>query len=360
MASFNLRQYHEIYNAIKAYIIAHQSIVSDFTEGSVISSEIEAFSRELALLYSEARSGFSGVLTKLPYSIFGITRHPAQYATGSVRFTRLLSSGVLMIPQGTQVATPGGVIFETTEAVEIEDGDTTVDSAVRAVEIGSSGNVPAGTVTVLISGIVGVDSVLNTAAIGGGVNAETDAEYLARFRAYLLGLSRSNRNGIITGALLNENLRSASIVENFPPRAGLYNLDLYLDDGNGTVSDLIIEAVKAVIDGDGSLANPGYRAAGINVAYSAPTVVPINVTGTVYVTYSVSEAKTIIDAAITSYINAHIIGQDLVRAQLQKTILAYPWVLDLNIATPSGNVAVNDGQIARASTLNLTYTQVDA
>ncbi len=84
--------------------------------------------------------------------------------------------------------------------------------------------------------------------------------------------------------------------------------------------------MKAVVDGDGTLANPGYRAAGINVDYLAPTAVPINVEGTVYFSYQVTadEAKSIIDTAVTTFLNAHVIGEDAVRAQLQKVILDFP------------------------------------
>lgn len=360
MATFILKQYSDIYNAIKAYIIAHQNRISDFNAGSVISSEIEAFARELAIAYSETRAGFSEVLTKMPFTVFGLSKSAAQYAVGTVTFSRVSAVGDILIPQGSQVATAGGVLFETTEAKTLANGAASVDVAVRAYESGTSGNVPAGTVTVFVSGFSGIDAVVNNGPIGGGVNEESDNEYLARFRAYLLGLGKSNIYGLISGALVNPALRSVSVVEHFPPRSGLYNATLYLDDGFGTVSSAIIAQVKAVVDGDGTLANPGYRAAGINVDYLAPTAVPINVEGTVYFSYQVTadEAKSIIDTAVTTFLNAHVIGEDVVRAQLQKVILDFPWVLDINITAPSGNTAIGDGQIARAGTVNITYTQV--
>jgi uncharacterized phage protein gp47/JayE len=359
VATYNLRQYRDIYNAIKAYIIAHQSVITDFNEGSAISSLIEAFSRELSLLYAEARSGFSAVLTKLPYSIFGFGKHSASYATGAVTFLRSETVGNVTIPIGTLLSTAGGVMFETTEAVEMAPLEASVNAAIRAIEPGRNGDVPPGTISVVVSGLTGVDSVLNSAATAGGVNEETEAEYVARFRSYILGLPRSNLHGLITGALLNENIRSVSIVENFPPRDGLYNIDMYLDDGNGSVTDLIIAAVKAIIDGDGTVVNPGYRAAGMNIAYHAPTAIPIVVEGEVYVSRAEAEAEYDIVPAVIAYINAHTIGQDLIRAQLQKTILAFPWVVDLDITSPATNISIGDGQIARASTISLVYTQVE-
>ncbi len=360
MASFNLKQYRDIYNSIKLWIIAHQSRISDFNEGSVIASQIEAFARELAMTYSQARAGFSDVLTKMPYTIFGISRHAAQYAIGTVTFERVLTTEVVTISIGTQVATSGGIIYETTELKSMAAGVDHVDVAVRALEAGSNGNVPAGTITVPVSSVDGVDTITNYGSVGGGVNEETDAEYLARFRAYLLGLAKSNTWGLVSGALLNPALRSASIIEHFPPRSGLYNLTLYLDDGAGTVSATTIAAVKNVVDGDGTAENPGYRAAGINVDYLAPSIVTVDVTAEVYFSYDVSsdEAKSLIDAAVLEFLNAHIIGEDVIRAQLQKVILNFPWVLDLDVSDPTGNTAIGSGQIARAGTIAITYTQV--
>ena len=360
MATFNLKQYRDIYAAIKAYIIANQNRVSDFNTGSVIASEVEAFARELALVYSESRAGFSEVLTKMPFTIFGLSKNAAQRAVGTVTFSRVATTGSVTIPLATQVATAGGVTFETTAEASMANGVGTVNVAIRALNAGTDGNVPAGTITVFVSGISGVDAVINYGNVGGGVNEETDAEYLSRFRAYLLGLPRSNIWGLISGALENPALRSASVVEHFPPRSGLYNLTLYLDDGSGTVSAGTIAEVKSKIDGDGTLENPGYRAAGINVDYLAPSIVTVGVTGTVYFSFEVSaaEAKALVDAKVLEFLNSHIIGQDVVRAQLQKAILDFPWVLDLDISSPAGNTSISDGQIARAGTIALTYQQV--
>ncbi len=68
-----------------------------------------------------------------------------------------------------------------------------------------------------VSGFSGIDAVVNNGPIGGGVNEESDNEYLARFRAYLLGLGKSNIYGLISGALVNPALRSVSVVEHFLP-----------------------------------------------------------------------------------------------------------------------------------------------
>lgn len=356
---FNLKNYQAIYDDIKAYIIGAQDRITDFTPGSVIASEIEAFAREMALLYSDTRAGFSEVLAKLAFSIFSIIKHLAQKAIGTVTFSRAITTSSVTIPLGTQVSTSGGVIYETTATATIAAGVASVNVPIKAVESGKSGNVPAGTIVILVSGLAGIDSVYNQSNVGGGVNEETDAEYLTRFKAFLLGLGKSNRWGIIYGALLNSALRSASLVEHFPPKNGFYNFTLYLDDGSGTVSQATIDAVSAVIDGNGTVDSPGYRAAGINADYLAPTSVPVDITGTIVVSYAVDleEAKTILYDAVLAHMNSKVIGEDVLRSKIQKVVLNNPWVLDLDISVPAANIAIGENQIARAGTITLLVTQ---
>lgn len=359
--AYETRQYQTIYASIKAYIIANQSRITDFNQGSVIASEVEAFAREMALAYSEVRAGFSEVIRKMAFTVFGLTKQEPQYAIGSVTFSRSTTTESIMIPLGTQVSTVGGVIFETTAAVTLGVGVASASVGVKAVDYGKSGNVPAGSVTVFVSGIAGVDAVTNQGNIGGGVDEESDSEYLIRFRVFLLGLAKSNKYGIMIGALMDSRIRSAAVVEHFPPKIGLYNFTLYLDDGQGTVSPETIAAVKSIIDGNGTADNPGYRAAGINVDYLSPSIVYVNVVGSVVVSYAVelSEAKSLIESKIESFINGHLIGSDVIRAQLQKAILAFPWVLDLSITTPNANIAITQGQIARIGTITMTYDQTE-
>jgi uncharacterized phage protein gp47/JayE len=361
MASFNLKKYTDIYNDCKNYIIANQDRVTDFNDGSTISTEIEAFCREMAAMYSQARSGFSAVLAKIAYSAFKFSKQTATYASGAVAFTRADTTKATTVSSGTQVSTAGGVVFETIADVTVAIGTATVSVAVEAVDCGTSGNVAAATITTIVSAIA-MDSVTNQSAISGGLDAETDAQYQARFLAYINGLGLSNKYGIIAGALTNSSLRSASIVECFPPSNGLYNLILYIDDGNGNASATTIAAVKSLIDGDGTKTNPGYRAAGINVKYAAPTAILINVTMTIIISYAIDStlAKSDLVTAITTFINALTIGETMVIKQLEKTLFAYGWVLDVATTLPSANTLISDSEIARIGTIALTVTQAES
>jgi uncharacterized phage protein gp47/JayE len=359
--SFNLRTYSTIYDSIKAYIIANQDIITDFNDGGVLASEIEAFSRQLAQAYAEDRAGFSEVLKKLPYSIFDFSAKDAVAATGEVTFSRTDTTDAVTIPSGTQISTSGNVVFETTTEASMASGVSYVTVDIESITSGSTGNVSAGTITTIVSS-VDADSVINASATSGGVDAETTAQALSRFRSYLMGLAKSNKYGIIYGALLNTSLRSASIVEHFPMKSDLYNFTLYVDDGNGEANSTIIAAVKDIIDGDGTQTNPGYKAAGINCDILAPTKLPTDVTATVYFNYNVDEdvGKSTISDAITTFLNNLTIGETLIRSQLMKTILNYTYVTDLTISSPSENVTASDEQIIRAGTITLTIVQQDS
>ncbi|GAW28516.1 baseplate J/gp47 family protein, partial [Carboxydocella sp. ULO1] len=99
----------------------------------------------------------------------GITRRTAVKATGQVTFTG--TPGTL-IPAGTQVSTASSettpaIFFVTKSDATIGTGGTvTVD--IEAVEPGASGNVAAGTITILAQPVAGITSVNNVATTSGG------------------------------------------------------------------------------------------------------------------------------------------------------------------------------------------------
>jgi hypothetical protein len=100
-------------------------------------------------------------------------------ATGRVRFESENTAAEYRIPSGTVVATPGGVQFETLAPVTVPKavfstktpGRVSVD--VAAVRTGPGGNVAAGSISVLPSGLRdGLLSVTNLAATSGGSRTE--------------------------------------------------------------------------------------------------------------------------------------------------------------------------------------------
>lgn len=122
-------------------------------------------------------------------SVFGFGRQMGRRATGYITFSRNEpATSAIIIPTGTNVFTPSGgtgdvsVIFRTTTAVKLEVGETSVVVPIEAVQIGESGNVPAGVITeTLGSPVYGITSVTNEYPISGGKDAESDSQLKARF-----------------------------------------------------------------------------------------------------------------------------------------------------------------------------------
>lgn len=107
----------------------------------------------------------------------GISRKPANAASGELLITGIPGT---TIPAGFKFAAPAtadspAIEYETTEKFTIgEDG--TVRVQITAVEPGIKGNVPANTVTLMMTPIKGIISVTNEAAITGGTEVESDDE----------------------------------------------------------------------------------------------------------------------------------------------------------------------------------------
>ena len=80
----------------------------------------------------------------------GITRFPAERATGTLRFSvSRAPSADLSIPAGSVCLTRSGEAFETCEEGVLQAGALSVDIPSRAVEAGAAGNVAAGRIALM-------------------------------------------------------------------------------------------------------------------------------------------------------------------------------------------------------------------
>jgi uncharacterized phage protein gp47/JayE len=82
------------------------------------------------------------------------------------------------IPAAAQV-TVGDIAFETTEEATIPIGESSVNISVAAIEVGTAANDLTGAMD-LVDTLAYVDSVVLSGLTAGGVDAETDEDYLAR------------------------------------------------------------------------------------------------------------------------------------------------------------------------------------
>lgn len=111
----------------------------------------------------------------------GLTRKPANPASGSLIITGV--SGTT-IPAGFKFAAPAigdqpAIEYETGEKYTIGEGGT-VEVHVTATEPGTTGNVPAGTISIMMTPIKGITAITNPEKITGGAEQESNDELRGR------------------------------------------------------------------------------------------------------------------------------------------------------------------------------------
>lgn len=261
---------------------------------------------------------------------FGFVRLPASAATGLVTFGRFAPVLSAFVPNGTTVVTGDGsqgfaVIADTTNPAysaslggyTLGSGITGVDLPVAASMAGAAGNVVAGAISLLTSAIAGVDTVNNAAPLAGGLDAESDAAFKARFGNYLASLSRATPGAIReTVAGVQQGL-SVAIGENVDqtgaPSPG--NFVVTVDDGSGAPPASLLATIQQAVD--------AVRPVGTRFAVQGPVVTRADVSLSLGLTAG-AQAQAAVGAvteAIGGYIQGLPVGATLPYSKLLQ--LAY-------------------------------------
>jgi hypothetical protein len=130
-------------------------------------------------------------------------------------------------------------------------------------------------------------------------------------------------------------------------------MTVYLEDGSGDMPETGFELAKAIIDGDGTATNGGFRAPGINVRYLPPEKIPIipkiKVVTTEDVTNEIdeSEVRDEVDRRTKEYINGLKIGERFIRSDLTVALKRIVYLNDVEILLPKVNAEIAKNQIAR-------------
>jgi len=353
---FTVKAFDQIIGDMVAWIIANSPNLTDFTPGAVIRSFCEGASLSIEEVYVSTYLGFKRYLNNVQETVFDFPRKAGTKATVSVVFSRTTANGEVTIPAGTRVKTASGLRFVLSAATAISAGNTDSPSAAVVADlVGVAYNVSATSINVLEDQVTGVDTVTNALAATGGVDQETSIAYKSRFQAYIEGLGRANLAGLKAGALSVAGITSVSIVELFPPVADV-NVDLYIDDGSsGGVTTAKVVATQAVIDGDGTEDNPGYKAAGINVVVKKPSIVTQNIGATLSILSGVDtdQLETDVINALTAYVNTLGVGSNIIYNELIAAIMGVFGVTDVSLTTPATNVTIAATQVGRVGTVTL-------
>jgi len=261
---------------------------------------------------------------------FGFTRLPAVAASGQVVFSRFTPSTAAFIPVGTYVSTAANtqsfvVAADPTNAAysaasggfTLAAGIASLNVAVVANAAGVTGNVQPGAISLLSSAVSGVDTVTNAAALTGGIDAESDTAFRARFGNYLASLSRATNLAIGSAIAAIQQGLSYTITENMN-QAGGTQMGFFVvtvDDGSGDPPASLLSTVQGAVS--------AIRPVGTGFAVQGPVVAPANiaVSVTTAVGASHSAAVAAVAGAIESYIAGLPIGATLSYTRLAQ--LAY-------------------------------------
>lgn len=242
---------------------------------------------------------------------FGLTRLPASASTGLATFARVTPTNAATVPVGAFVQTADGsqtfvVVADPTNAAWsptanngaggyiIPASTVSLQAPVQNTVPGSAGNVQAGVVTILQTGISGVDTVTNANPFAGGIDAETDAALKARFLAFFSSLSNSTPAAIAFAITSTNQQLQVTILEQ-PLSAPA--VKIWVDDGSGSIAGPLVTAAT-------NAAN-SVRAAGITYGVFAAAKLTANVNMTIATASGFVHATVVgqVALAITAYIN---------------------------------------------------------
>ncbi|MGF7108267.1 baseplate J/gp47 family protein [Treponema pedis] len=361
--SYKIKSYEEIYEEMQMKVFGKILTATDANSGSVLCSLLEAVSRLIAEAYLHCQIGYAKYLQDLVEGAFGVKRKEGRKAKGFVVFScekNKPAESDIYISKGTEVAA-GDMVYITTTGAVLEKGkEETKNVPAEAKEAGEKGNVPAGAINTILSGLHSkVQSVTNPRKFENGTSPESEAELRKRFINYLRGLQRTNYFGVKEAAL-KAGAYHVNVVLCAPPKDiqtlkkdttavtgyvadTVYNVNcaVYVCDKDGICSVDLLDDVRAMLKGNGTAVNSGYTPAGVNIA-----VAPIKLDRRFELSQNnlevkikslmpdKAQAKEIIRTAIKSFFQNFEVGQSLILSDLIVAIRQHQFVTDVVIVNP--------------------------
>lgn len=277
----------------------------------------------------------------------GVARAPAAAAAGVLRFS-VKSAGTAdwAVESGTVCLTESGVRFETTARTVIPAGSLFADAPARASEPGESGNVGAGTVTLLGGCPTGVTACTNPAAFSGGQDAEDDET----LRARILDSYRRLPNGANAAyyertALSHAGVAAAKAVGR---ARGIGTVDVYLASPSGVPDAAVLEEVRADLAAQREIA--------VDVAVLPPKTAAVDVAAELFPAEGVAfeDAKAAADAAVRGLFTGALLGRPVYLAELTRRIYGADGVANCRVTAPGADLSASPDTLPVLGTLTIT------
>jgi uncharacterized phage protein gp47/JayE len=356
----SLQNFSTLMEGMAASVQGAASSLVDLTVGSVLRAILEANAAValwlqwliVQVLAATRLATSSGADCDSFGADFGFMRLPAVAASGQVTFARFSATGTAVVPAGMTVAAMGNaqsfVVFADTANAAYDaaaggyvmmPGSSSVNATVVASVAGAAGNVQPGMIALMSTAVAGVDTATNATALTGGMDAESDTAFKARFGNFLASLSRATNVSIGAAIEALQQGLSYSITENRDQADNVLmgNFVVTVDDGTGSPPATLLQTVQLAVE--------AIRPVGTSFAVQGPVVVQANVSVTLVTAAGTNHAAAVaaVAAAFESYIASLPIG----------AVLSYTKLAQLAYEASSG-VTNLSGLLLNGGTADLT------
>lgn len=323
-------------------------------EGTDLSARLYALAAQVYSLYVQAdwvtRQAFpqtaEGEYLDRHAQLRGLERKAAVAARGTVRFTAGEAwESQREIPEGTVCMTAGLIRFETTQAGVLSPGELTADVPVRALEAGTAGNVAAGAIVSMAVAPMGISSCTNPEPCAGGADGEGDEQ----LRERILDTFRRLPNGANAAfyeqeALSFDQVAAATVI---PRPRGVGSVDVVVSTLAGIPDQQLLTELQDYFEQRREIA--------VDVQVRAPQTRTVDVTVQVAAQggWDAAQARANVKAALESWFDGKLLGQDVLLARLGSLIYQCEGVENYTILSPTADVAMGEDELPQLGTLSV-------
>lgn len=333
-------------------MLRHVSDDYDKSDGNFIFNALMPVAEQLAKVDSDINK----VITKMYISNLtgdelaqrvrertGIERRQATRAIGEIRIT-----GTGLINLGDLFETSDGVQFRATESKSITNSGSVL---IEAVVAGSSGNVPAHTITMFPITLSGFTAVTNNQPTYDGFDAESDESLLERYYERIRTTATSGN--VSHYKMWAKDVAGVGDARVQPLWAGDNTVRIIIIDADKQpASQQLVEAVQDYIDPVPSGAGYGQAPIGAFCTVESATAKSINVEATVTLAdgYSRQQVMDNFESNLKEYLVSIAFLDNIVSyARIGSVLLATNGVvdyIDLLVNSGTNNISVLDNEVA--------------
>lgn len=270
-----------------ASIITHERVLNNYTGNQNIPSRADGENLD--------------ALAQLMY----LPQRPQAQAAGCMQRFHISEPqlSAILVPAGTRVTSPGGLIWETVEDVYIDIGADYADAPLRCQTVGAAGNgYTPGQLNTLVDIYDYYSATENLTTSDGGADAATDEEFYQLMRASMDAYSCAGARGSYEYFAQQVSTEIGDVIAN-SPTPGVVKLYVHMDDGT-LATDEIKAAVLAACNAD------TVRPLTDQVFVEDAEPVSYNIDFTYYIQTGSGKSAADVQAAVNAAVNGYVHWQD--------------------------------------------------